>query len=153
MLIDSPDRLLRNLSCRGPVAKERRAAVGHGRRDTAERQYCCQASDRVGAATETKQKDAITGLPHLQDCGITVDDIHSDSEASRLAHEIVEPAISALSKKESGVRLRAETRVIEGQLLSRVDGRLWTAARRSVEFVDIADVLVRREPTGLSRSI
>jgi hypothetical protein len=46
-------------------------------------------------------------------------------------------------------RSRAETRIIIGKLLARIDWRLWANPRRPVEFVDIADPLVGREPARL----
>lgn len=61
--------------------------------------------------------------------------------------------VGARDEQQSAVRLRSESRIIEGQLLARVDIIFGAAARRAVELVDVADVLIGREPAGLTGAV
>jgi hypothetical protein len=70
---------------------------------------------------EPEQVDTIARLPHPQDGGVAVNDVHRDAEPGRLADEIVEPTIGTLRGKDSAVRLGTEAGIIKGQLLARVD--------------------------------
>jgi hypothetical protein len=70
---------------------------------------------------KAEQKDAIARLPHSQNCGVAVDDVHRYPEACRLANEIVEPAIGALSAEDTALRLRAQAWIVECQLFTWIN--------------------------------
>lgn len=119
-------------------------------RDSAQREDRRETPHRISAAAEAEQKYSVAGLRHPQNRSVAVDDVFRDAEPRRLACDIVEPPAGAVHKQETALRLRAEAGIVEGQLFPRINGRLGPAARRTVKFVNIADVLVGREPAGLA---
>ncbi len=75
MLVHLLDGFFGDLSCGPLVAEKRSGAVCHGRRYAAHRQHGGHAAYGVCASTKSKQEYAIAGLPHLQNCGVAVDNV------------------------------------------------------------------------------
>ena len=90
------------------------------------------------------------GCPHPQQRGVAVG---CDPKAGGLADDIVQPAIGAGDEEQSTIRLRSQPGIIKGQLPAWIDIIFGAASRRPVELINVAYVLVRGEPAGLTGAI
>jgi hypothetical protein len=90
---------------------------------------------------------------HIQQRGVAVNDVGCDPKAGGLADDIVQPAIGAGDEEQSTIRLRSQPGIIKGQLPAWIDIIFGAASRRPVELINVAYVLVRGEPAGLTGAI
>jgi hypothetical protein len=90
----------------------------------------------------------ILGL--LKDMAVIIDAAIGAPNARK---EWLEEGMCAAFKLFTAGRLRSETRIVERELLARIDGGVRPAARRAVELVDVRTVLVGTEPAGLSGAV
>ena len=148
---------LDSFSCdfpRGPfITPERSLAVSHGGRYAAQRHHGSHATNGIRASTKAKEEHSITRLPHLQNRGVTVDNVQRYAEPCRLAHDVMNPAVCTLGGKDPCVRLGAQAGVVKRKLHSRINLGFRTAACCSEELVNVADVFIRRQSPRLACSI
>ena len=81
---------------RGAFVVFHRATALKLRGDAAVRQNPGEAADRVRAAAEAEQEDAVARPPETDEHFIAVDDIRGQAEAGRLAQEVVSHAEQSL---------------------------------------------------------
>jgi hypothetical protein len=151
-LIDFLDRFLGNRGRPTHVAAYG-AAVRHLDGYTAERQHRRETPDRVGAAAEAEEVDAVAGFVDPQDPGVAVDDVGGDAEPGRLARDVVQPTPCPRNKERALRRLRTQPGVVDCDLLGGVDAAVGTAAGRPKELVDVGAVLVGRQAAGLAGTV
>ena len=92
--------------------------------------------------------------PQSDDGGVAVDDVACDAKSGGLTNEIVDPTQHGSDHAEVVPGWQgAEAGIVESQLLSRIDGRIWTTSRRSEEFINVAPSLIEREPAALAGAV
>jgi len=92
--------------------------------------------------------------PQSDDGGVAVDDVARDAKSGGLTNEIVDPTQQGSDHAEVVPGWQgAEARIVESQLLGRIDGRIWTTSRRSEEFIDVGPPLIEREATALASTV
>jgi hypothetical protein len=86
----------------------------------------------AGAACGPFHYDRSAGvrLPH-PDGRVTIDDVRGDAEARGLAGDVVQTAIGTRHEECAAGRLRAETGVVERELVARIDVGIRPATGRS----------------------
>jgi hypothetical protein len=87
-LVDLLHRLLGDRRRSAEIAPQR-CAVRHPGGYAAQREHRRKAPDRVGAAAEAEQVDAVAGFVNPHDPGVAVDDVGGDAETRRLAGDVV----------------------------------------------------------------
>ena len=110
------------------------AAAAGACRDTAECEHAAETAHGVGAAAEAEEIDPVTGLVHLDQGVVAVDDVPGNPEPGGLADHVVD---LAPAPPVGPVGWRAEPRIVERLLNAGNDGA------RAVELVDVA-----RKDTG-----
>src|SRR4029077_14232448 len=95
-----------------------------------------------------KQENAVAGLPQLDDRRVAVDDIRGETEARGLAHPVVDLPFDCAQETKPR-RQGTDARIVVGELLRRIYGRVGTAATRAVQLVDIAAAPRDETPASL----
>ena len=150
-LIDVLDRMLGKCADTLWIASQGRAIM-HVPRDAALSHDASDRTDRVGTPAEADQKDAIPFLVKTDDGGIAIDDVARDPEARRHAGEVIERAHPA-DLKMPAVPRRAESRIVECDLIGRFYLRIVANTAGSVELVNIGPRFVEIDAAGLSSAV
>jgi len=94
-------------------------------------------------------------VPESDNGGVTINDVTRNAKARGLTHEIVERTGGGGDKTGAFMTGRSGTkaRVVEGQLLGRIDRRIRSTPGRSEEFIDVAAPLVEEDTAALASAI
>jgi hypothetical protein len=119
--------------------------------NTAQHQQVCHATDRVGAAAEPDQKNAIAFFVVIDDEFVTVRDVPFDPLTGHGAQKLLDKS----HRRREGGRSNVSTQsgVVKCDLLVRFDRVVGMIARRSIQFIDVADPLFWSDTTVLASPV
>ena len=121
-------------------------------RDATEGHHARQRANGVGSPAETNQEDPIAIAIKADQGGVAIDDVCGDAKAGCHAGKIVNLACP-LDFDPRAISWRAQSWIIERNLLRGIDGRIRPDAAGPIELVNIGSYFIEGDSSGLARSI